>query len=128
MDVRIASTVVIRYPEVVSIGDHVAIDDFTYITTSTEVGSYVHIGPHCSIIGGKQAQCFMEDFSGLAAGCRLVCASGDLFGGGLMHPWVPAAYRGEIHVCADKITKVRSSRHPVRCSSRGHAGRGRGGG
>jgi hypothetical protein len=69
----------------VSIGDHVAIDDFTYVTTSLEIGSYVHIGPLRSIIGGKIGQCSMEDFSGLAAGCRLVCAPGDSFGSGLLH-------------------------------------------
>jgi galactoside O-acetyltransferase len=97
VDVRISANVVIAYPELVSIGDHVAIDDFTYITTSLEVGSYVHIGPHCSIIGGKTGRCVMENFSGLAAGCRLVCVSGDFFGSGLLHPFVPPAYRGELH-------------------------------
>jgi acetyltransferase-like isoleucine patch superfamily enzyme len=97
VDVRIAPSVVIRYPELVSIGDHVAIDDFTYITTSLELGSYIHVGPHCSIIGGRQSQCVMEDFSGLAAGCRLVCASSDFWGSGLMHPFIPADYRGEVH-------------------------------
>jgi len=34
-DVRIASSVAIRHPELVSIGSHVAIDDFCYITTSS---------------------------------------------------------------------------------------------
>ena len=97
VDVRIGANVVIGYPELVSIGDHVAIDDFTYITTSLDIGSYVHIGPHCSIIGGKTGHCVMEDFSGLAAGCRLVCVSGDFFGSGLLHPFVPPAYRGELH-------------------------------
>jgi acetyltransferase-like isoleucine patch superfamily enzyme len=97
VDVRIAPSVVISYPELVSIGDHVAIDDFTYITTSLDLGSYIHIGPHCSIIGGKAGHCLMEDFSGLAAGCRLVCVSGDFFGSGLLHPFVPPACRGELH-------------------------------
>ena len=97
VDVRIAPSVVIRYPELVSVGDHVAIDDFTYITTSVELGSYIHIGPHCSIIGGIEGKCVMEDFAGLAAGCRLVCVSGDFFGSGLIHPFVPRAYRGELH-------------------------------
>jgi acetyltransferase-like isoleucine patch superfamily enzyme len=96
-DVKIGPSVVIRYPELVSIGDHVAIDDFTYITTSAEIGSYVHIGPHCSIMGGKEGQCFFEDFSGLAAGCRLVCVTGDFFGSGLLHPFVPPDYRGVLH-------------------------------
>jgi acetyltransferase-like isoleucine patch superfamily enzyme len=96
-DVRIAPSVVIRYPELVSIGDHVAIDDFTYITTSVEIDSYVHIGPHCSILGGREGKCSFEDFSGLAAGCRLICVTGDFFGSGLLHPFVPPAYRGELH-------------------------------
>jgi galactoside O-acetyltransferase len=96
VDVRIGANVVISYPELVSIADHVAIDDCTYITTSLDIGSYVHIGPHCSIIGGRTGRCVMEDFSGLAAGCRLVCVSGDFFGSGLLHPLVPPAYRGEL--------------------------------
>jgi acetyltransferase-like isoleucine patch superfamily enzyme len=97
VDVRIGANVVIRYPELVSIGDHVAIDDFTYITTSLEIGSYVHIGPHCSIIGGAAGKCFFEDFTGMAAGCRLICVSGDFFGSGFLHPFVPPEYRGELH-------------------------------
>ena len=48
VDVRIGTNVVIKYPEFVSIGDHVAID-VTYITTSLEIGSYVNVGPHCSV-------------------------------------------------------------------------------
>jgi galactoside O-acetyltransferase len=96
-DVKIGPHVVIRYPELVSIGDHVAIDDFTYITTSLEIGRYVHIGPHCSIIGGVSGQCTMHDFSGLGAGCRLICVSGDFFGSGLIHPFIPPRYRGELH-------------------------------
>ena len=105
VDVRIAPSVVIRYPELVSIGDHVAIDDFTYVTTSLEIGSYVHIGPQRSIIGGKIGQCSMEDFSGLAAGCRLVCASGDFFGSGLLHPFVPPHCRGELHAAPINFKK-----------------------
>ncbi len=97
VDVRIGANVVIGYPELVSIGDHVAIDDFTYITSALDIGSYVHIGPHSSIIGGRTGHCIMEDFSGMAAGCRLVCVSGDFFGSGLIHPFVPPGYRGELH-------------------------------
>jgi galactoside O-acetyltransferase len=95
-DVRIASTVIIKHPELVSIGDHVAIDDFTYITTAIEIGSYVHIGPHCSIIGGRDALCCIRDFAGLSAGCRLICASDDYLGSGLTNPLVPAAYRAQV--------------------------------
>ena len=97
-DVRIASSVVIKRPELVSIGNHVAIDDFCYITTALEIGDYVHISPLCSIIGGKQALCILKDFAGLSAGCRIICASDDYLGSGLTNPTIPAAYRAEVHV------------------------------
>jgi galactoside O-acetyltransferase len=96
-NVRIASSVVIKYPELVRIGSHVAIDDFCYITTSLEVGDYVHIGPFCSIVGGKGAQCILRDFAGLAAGCRIICASDDYLGSGLTNPMVPVPFRAQVH-------------------------------
>lgn len=96
VDVRIAPSVVITHPELVSIGDHVSIDDFTYITTSMEIENYVHIGPHCSVIGGAGGHLYMGNFSGFASGCRLVCLSGDFFGSGLIHPFIPPEYRGKL--------------------------------
>jgi acetyltransferase-like isoleucine patch superfamily enzyme len=97
-DVRIADSAVIKNPELVSIGNHVAIDDFCYITTALEVGDYVHIGPYCSIIGGKKALCVLKDFAGLSAGCRLICASDDYLGSGLTNPTIPAPYRAEVRI------------------------------
>jgi hypothetical protein len=96
-DVRIAASAVIKYPDLVSIGDHVAIDGFCYVTTAMEIGDYVHISPFCSIIGGRTAKCVLEDFSGLAAGCRIICGSDDYSGSGLTNPTVPAAYRADLH-------------------------------
>jgi galactoside O-acetyltransferase len=95
-DVRIADSVVIKHPHLVTIGDHVAIDDFCYITVSLDLGDYVHIGPHCSIIGGASARCTMDHFSGLSAGCRLVCASDDYLGSGLTNPIIPTPYRATV--------------------------------
>lgn len=92
-DVRIASTAVIRNPDLATIGSRVAIDDFTVITTALELGSYIHIASHCSIIGGRGSRLVMEDFSGLAAGCRILCASDDFQGSALMNPMVPEEYR-----------------------------------
>ena len=42
-NVIIGKTVRIRYPHLVEIGDNVIIDDFTYISTSLKISSYVHI-------------------------------------------------------------------------------------
>lgn len=97
-DVLISDQVIIKYPELVSIGDHVAIDGFVYISTALEIGSYVHIGPHVSIIGGRDGRLVMQDFSGMAAGCRIVCASDDWLGSGMTNPMIPEKYRGKVTI------------------------------
>ena len=108
VDVRIADTAVIRYPECVSVGDHVAIADFVVITTAMDIGEYVHISPHCSIIGSRHSKCVMHPFAGLAAGCRIVCGSDDYLGSGLTNPTVPAKFRGDV-----RFTTVTLERHAL---------------
>jgi galactoside O-acetyltransferase len=92
-NVEIGSNVYFRYPELVSIGDNVIIDDFSYFSTSLDIGNFVHIGPHCSVIGGKGSKLVMRDFSGLSAGCRVICSSDD-YNSALTNPSVPAEFRG----------------------------------
>src|ERR1017187_9051646 len=104
-DVRIAPTVFIKSPHLVSIGNHVAIDGFCHITTALELGDYIHIAPFCSIIGGTQAKCIVKDFAGIAAGCRIICASDDYLGSGLTGPTVPAAYHSKIQFAPVIIEK-----------------------
>jgi acetyltransferase-like isoleucine patch superfamily enzyme len=96
VDVRIADTVVIKHPELVSIGDHVAIDDFVVITTAADIGDYVHISQHCTIIGGAKSTCVLQRFSGLSAGCRIICGSDDYLGSGLTNPTIPPAFRADL--------------------------------
>jgi acetyltransferase-like isoleucine patch superfamily enzyme len=98
-DVRISPNAVIRNPDLVEVGDHVAIDDFTLITTAMVLGDWVHVASHVSVIGGREARCVMGDFTGLSAGCRLVCATDDYLGGGILNPFVPAEERGPV-TCA----------------------------
>lgn len=74
-------------------GNHVAIDKGFYCTTQITVGDYVHIAPYTTIIGGNNASLIMEDFSGISAGCKIVCVSDDFTGGCLMNPQVPEKYR-----------------------------------
>ena len=96
-DVFLGDPIVLRYPELIEIGDHVAIDPFVYISTAMRVGSYVHIAPMVSIIGGRESSLILEDFAGLAAGCRIVCGSDDFVRGtGLTNPTVPGKYHGKI--------------------------------
>jgi len=76
-DVYIGTTVRIRRPDLITIGDHVAIDAYTCITTNLVVGDYVHIGQLVTIIGGKDASLKIGNFSNISAGVRFVCASDD---------------------------------------------------
>jgi dTDP-4-amino-4,6-dideoxy-D-glucose acyltransferase len=92
-DVRIAPQAILRYPDAVGIGDHCAIDEYTIVTTQLQMGSYIHIGSHASIFGGLRSCLIMEDFSGLSAGCRVICASDDFSGAALVNPMVPEKYR-----------------------------------
>ena len=93
IDVRISPQAILTHPKLVTIGDHVAIDHFVVISTALEMGDYIHIAPFCSIIGGKHSKLILRDFSGLSAGCRIVCGSDDYKGEGLTNPPVPIEYR-----------------------------------
>lgn len=102
-DVRISDLAVLRYPELVRIGDRCAIDEFTVVSVALEMGSFIHIAAHCTACGGQESRLIMEDFSGIAAGCRLACGSDDFRGGYLMNPMVDPKYcnvtHGTIRIC-----------------------------
>lgn len=92
MDVKIHPTTIFTQPHLIDIYNHVAIDAFCYIATKLTVGNYVHIAPHVTIIGGKDSQLILEDFSFIAAGTRVVCGSED-YRDGLVGPVIPKKYR-----------------------------------
>lgn len=94
-NVEIGANVYFRYPELVEIGDNCIIDEFCYFTTALRIGRFVHIGPHCTSIGGRESALVMSDYSGLSAGCRMICGSDDYFTG-LTNPNIPAKYRGPV--------------------------------
>jgi acetyltransferase-like isoleucine patch superfamily enzyme len=96
-NVIIGKTVRIRHPELVSIGDNVIIDDFTYISTALHLASYVHIAAGCKLIGGTAALVTMEDFSTLAPGVVLAAGSDDYMGG-IATPLVGVEFKGKVQV------------------------------
>lgn len=97
-NVIIGKTVRIRYPELVSISDNSIIDDFTYISTALDMGSFSHIGPGCSILGGKKAKLTISDFVNIAPSCQIVSGSNDYTGGGLVGPAIPKPYCGKAQI------------------------------
>lgn len=86
----------IKRPHLVEVGSNVAIDSGFYCTTALSIGDYVHIGPYVTIIGGPKTSLTVGHFTGIAAGCRIICASEKHMGEGLANPMVPAEYRDEI--------------------------------
>lgn len=71
-NVKIFETAKVIRPEVIEIGDHTQIDDFTFIYGGKGIiiGRYSHIASFVSIIGGGEF--YMGDYCGIAAGSRII--------------------------------------------------------
>ncbi len=95
-DVFISANVEIRRPQLVSIGNHVAIDSGVYITTAAEVGDYVHMGPFTTVIGGGKSKLIVEHFSTIAAGSRIIAGSDNFLGDGFTSVTVPDEFRDTV--------------------------------
>lgn len=92
-DVKIYPLAKIVKPEVIEIGNHSMIDDFTFIYggKGIKIGRYVHIASFCSIYGGGKL--IMEDFSGLSSGCRIITGTDDFSGASLTNAAVPPEFK-----------------------------------
>jgi len=88
-DVRIHKTAIIKRPKLVSIGNHVAVDPFFYMTTGAKIGNWCHIGSHVSVIGGEEGKLIMKDYVAISTGCRLICSSNDFKEKGSSVPFDP---------------------------------------
>ena len=95
-DVRINELCVISRPELVEMGNHIAIDMWVYISTQLIMGDYIHIAPSVSIIGGAPGKLTMGNFTNIGSGGRIVCATDD-FSQGLISPVVPIEHRTVIN-------------------------------
>ena len=91
-NVIIGKTVRIRNPELVSIGNNVIIDDFTYMSGSVDIGDYVHIGPGC-VLAASSGNITMRALSGLSAGCKVYAGSSNYMKCGLDLPTIPKEYQ-----------------------------------
>lgn len=82
----------------ISIGNHVRIDDFCFLSPGENgifLGDYIHIAPYCSLAG--KGKITMEDFSGLSARICIFSSSDDYSGGSLTNPTVPDKYKKVHH-------------------------------
>lgn len=92
MKAKIYSQAKIINQENLTIDDYSQIDDFVFLNAGleTKIGKFVHIASFSSIIGGGRF--YMQDFSGLSAGCRIITGSDDFSGSALTNPTVPSKY------------------------------------
>lgn len=93
-DVIIDSDVVFKRKDLVSIGDHVAIDKGFYCTTKISIGNYVHISPYVTCIGGEHGEFKAKGFNNIMAGARIVCSSDRFDDSGLFGALIPKSMKG----------------------------------
>jgi len=90
-----------------SIGEYSQIDDFVFLNAGKgcTIKRFVHISSFVSIIGGGEF--FIDDFSGLSAGCRVITGSDDFTGPFLANPTVPHEFTNY------KISTVTIGKHVI---------------
>ena len=92
--VLISRTARIYHPELMTVGSHVLIDDFTVLNGEIHIGNYVHISSHTALYCGK-ASITLEDYVGISSHMAIYATSDDFSGASLNNPTVPPAFRFE---------------------------------
>ncbi len=94
-DVYISARAEIKRPQLVRVGSHIAIDSGFFCTVGAELSDYIHIGPAVTVIGGAKGLLRMGHFTTIGAGSRILCASDEFLGEGLVG-MAPEPYRDRI--------------------------------
>lgn len=75
-------------------GNHIAIDKGFYCTVNIKIGSYVHISPYVTVIGGKTGYFECKGFNNIMAGSRIICGSDRFDDSGLFGAMIPTELKG----------------------------------
>lgn len=94
-DVFVSEFAKIKRPNLVKVGNHVAIDECT-ITTAMELGDYIHICPYVSVVGGIDGYLRCEGFNNIMAGAGIICVSDSFDESGLPGALIPYEYRNKL--------------------------------
>jgi acetyltransferase-like isoleucine patch superfamily enzyme len=107
VDVQISRDARLYNASRISIGNHVRIDAFAFISAgaAVDIGDYVHIAPFCSLSG--QGGIILEDFSGLSGHVSIYTSSDDYSGRTMTNPTVPAEFKNVTSA------QVRIGRHAI---------------
>ena len=77
------------------LGGHIAIDKGVYCTVNAKIGSYTHISPYTTIIGGKTGEFECKGFNNIMAGARIICGSDRFDDSGLFGALIPKELKGK---------------------------------
>ena len=115
-NVKVYPLAKITKPEVIEIGEHSMIDDFTFIYggKGIKIGRYVHIASFVSIIGGGEL--ILGDYIVLANGSRILTGTDTYYGGKRMSTALPHeqrnVVRGKIVIGKDAFIGTNAVVHP----------------
>ncbi len=92
-DVKVYKNSVLINPHNIYLYDGCQIDDYVHIIASgiVKIGKRVHIATQTTVAGGGDFT--IGDYSGLAAGCRIITGSDDFLGNAMIGPCIPLEYR-----------------------------------
>ena len=93
-DVLIDNDVVIKQQHNIY-GSHIAIDKGFYCTTKINLGSYIHISPYVTVIGGKNGEFIAKGFNNIMSGARIICGSDRFDESGLFGAMIPTELKGK---------------------------------
>ena len=97
-DVFIGNNVEIKRPNLVTIGNHVAIDSGFYCTTQLVLGNHIHISAQVTVIGGVKGLLTLKNFVTIGTGSRMICGSDSFVGYGLMGYGLPEELMDEVYI------------------------------
>lgn len=94
--VKIYPLAKIAKPEMIEVGDHSMIDDFTFMYggRGIKIGRYVHIASFVSVIGGGEL--ILGDYTVLATGSRILTGTDTYYDGKRMSTALPLEQRNVI--------------------------------
>ena len=89
INVKISKYATFYRPELISLGDHVRIDDFCVITGSVYLGNFCHLAAHSVFSGAIESSIIVDDFCTFAYGVKIFSRSDDYHGFSMTGSVVP---------------------------------------
>jgi galactoside O-acetyltransferase len=84
----------VTFKRKVELGNNIAIDKGVYVTVNCKIGSYTHISPYVTIIGGDKGFFECKGFNNIMSGARIICGSDRFDGSGLFGAMIPKDLKG----------------------------------